>query len=86
MSAMVKITRSVKHKARRSASGMSRRPAIAALFSDASGLHQKRQLKQVEALYEKVIGAQRGHFDALHLPGVIAYTHRTRNIYAGNLT
>lgn len=55
---------------------MTTRPAKTALslekFQRAFSLHQQGRLLQAEALYEEVLRAQPGHFDALHLLGVLA--------------
>ena len=48
-----------------------------AKLQQALQLHQQGQLAQAKALYENVLKLQPGHFDALHLSGVIAY--QTKN-------
>jgi predicted O-linked N-acetylglucosamine transferase (SPINDLY family) len=44
---------------------------VAALFQAALGLHQSGRLADAEALYRKILAILPGHFDALHLLGVI---------------
>jgi protein O-GlcNAc transferase len=44
---------------------------VAALFGTALGLHQAGRLAEAEALYRRILAIQPGHFDALHLLGVI---------------
>lgn len=46
--------------------------ALTALVQQALGLHQKGQLKQALALYQRVLESDPRQFDALHLAGVIA--------------
>src|SRR4051812_3343805 len=43
-----------------------------AKFEQALAVHQQGQLARAQALYEAVLATQPGHFDALHLLGVIA--------------
>ena len=48
-------------------------PALSiALVQQALGLHQKGQLKQAQALYDRALEIDPEQFDALHLSGVIA--------------
>jgi hypothetical protein len=46
---------------------------VQAKFQEALALHRKGQLAQACELYRQVVKVQPRHFDALHLPGVIAY-------------
>ena len=47
-------------------------PAIALKLQQAVALHRKGQLAQAGALYRQILEMQPGHFDALHLLGVVA--------------
>jgi tetratricopeptide (TPR) repeat protein len=48
-------------------------PKANAKLQRAIALHQKGQLPQAQALYEKILRLQPKHFDVFHLLGVIAY-------------
>jgi predicted O-linked N-acetylglucosamine transferase (SPINDLY family) len=48
-------------------------PALVALFGEAVALHQAGRLAEAEPLYRRVLAAHPGHFDSLHLLGVIHY-------------
>ncbi len=45
---------------------------LLARFQQAIALHQKGQLEHARAIYEEILQLEPGHFDALHLLGVIA--------------
>lgn len=47
-------------------------PASSVLFDQAVALHQQGRLAEARAAYERVLSTRPGHFDALHLSGVIA--------------
>src|ERR1700733_4300160 len=44
--------------------------AIAALFADASKLHQDGRIREAEYVYKQILAVQPGHFDCLHALGV----------------
>jgi tetratricopeptide (TPR) repeat protein len=46
--------------------------SVDALFQRASGLHRAGDLARAEALYQQVIAARPGHWDALQLMGILA--------------
>jgi protein O-GlcNAc transferase len=46
---------------------------VTALFEEALDLHQSGRLAEAEPLYRRILAIQPGHFDALHLVGVIHY-------------
>lgn len=46
------------------------------LFAQGWALHQKQQLAEAQALYAQVLQLQPGHFDALHLSGIVAAQNR----------
>ena len=49
-------------------------------MAEGISLHQKGRLAQAQAIYDRVLGKDASHFDALHLSGVIAYqTGRAEN-------
>ena len=48
-------------------------PQIRTLFSEAVAHHQARRFQQAEELYERILGLDPVHADALHLLGVAAY-------------
>src|SRR5258707_5958332 len=58
-----------------------RKPDIAARFGSAFALHQKGKLDEAAPRYEAILEAQPGHFDALHLLGVIR-SHQGRHAEA----
>jgi tetratricopeptide (TPR) repeat protein len=43
---------------------------IAALFADASKLHQDGRIREAEYVYKQILAVQPGHFDCLHALGV----------------
>ena len=45
---------------------------LAALFQQGLTLHQQGQLEQAKAAYERILRAQPGQADAMHMLGVIA--------------
>ncbi len=49
-----------------------KRQAVASKLQQAVALHRQGQLAQAGALYRQILELQPGHFDALHLLGVIA--------------
>jgi tetratricopeptide (TPR) repeat protein len=48
-------------------------PAPVALFAEGMKLHQAGRLADAEQIYSRVLAARPGHFDSLHLLGVIFY-------------
>jgi tetratricopeptide (TPR) repeat protein len=46
---------------------------IAALFADASKLHQTGHIREAEYVYKQILAAQPDHFDCLHALGVALY-------------
>jgi protein O-GlcNAc transferase len=53
-------------------------PALVALFGEAVALHQSGRLADAESLYRRILAAHPGHFDSLHLLGVIHYQRGER--------
>jgi len=53
-------------------------PALVALFGEAVAHHQAGRLAEADSLYRRVLGAHPGHFDSLHLLGVIHYQRGER--------
>jgi tetratricopeptide (TPR) repeat protein len=51
----------------------SRSELIGAIVSDAVKLHQAGRLLEAETLYNQILAIEPGHFDCLHLLGVIAH-------------
>src|ERR1700722_4963975 len=46
---------------------------IAALFADASTLHQDGRIREAEYVYKQILAIQPDHFDCLHALGVALY-------------
>ena len=55
------------------ATGAADPAAVHARFMKGFALHQSGQLERAQAFYQQVLKMDPGHFDALHLAGVIAY-------------
>jgi predicted O-linked N-acetylglucosamine transferase (SPINDLY family) len=69
---------SIRNAARaRDAANIADPAAVQAKFLKGFALHQSGQLARAQAFYQQVLKMQPGHFDALHLLGVIAF--QTKN-------
>src|ERR1700733_11811916 len=47
--------------------------AIAALFADASKLHQDGRIREAEYVYKQILAVEPDHYDCLHALGVALY-------------